>query len=47
MRIVIATLSILFSVCILALALFNPEKITVQLWPHTPEYTFPETPSPG
>ena len=44
MRIVIAALSILFSVFIIALALINTEKITVQLWPHTPEYTYPETP---
>ena len=44
MRIVIATLSILFTACILLVIVFNQEKVTLQLWPHTPDYTFPETP---
>src|SRR6058998_638491 len=43
MRIVIATLTILFAACIFVVAIMNPEPVTVRLWPDTPQYTYPNT----
>ena len=44
MRIVIATLSILFAVAVVGVALMNPEPITLVLWPGDPQYSYPDTP---
>ena len=44
MRIVIATLSILFAVSVVFIAAMNTTRVEVILWPHQPEYTFPDTP---
>lgn len=43
MRIVIATLSILFAASIVTVSLINHDPVTVRLWPNMPEYTFPDT----
>lgn len=43
MRIVIATLSILFAVCVVIVSLVNTDPVTVRLWPDSPEYTYPDT----
>ena len=44
MRIVIATLSILFAASVVTIALMNPERVTVVLWPDMPEYAYANTP---
>jgi hypothetical protein len=44
MRIVISALAIIFAGCVLFVAVLNPEKVLVRLWPNTPDYTFPDTP---
>src|SRR5213594_3691285 len=41
MRIVIATLSILFFFCVIVVSFINySQKVTVQLWPASPDYTY-------
>jgi len=44
MRIVYATLTVLFFGCILIVAYLNSARVTVTLWPDAPGYTYPETP---
>jgi hypothetical protein len=45
MRILIATLSMLFVACVVIVGIVNySELVTVRLWPDSPEYTYPSTP---
>lgn len=44
MRIVYATLTIFFFMCIAGVAFLNTERVTVYLWPDAPGYTFTDTP---
>jgi hypothetical protein len=44
MRIVIATLSILFAACVVTVSVVNPDRVTVRLWPDAPQYVYPDTP---
>lgn len=43
MRILIATLSVLFAACVILVSWMNRDPVTVILWPDSPEYTYPNT----
>src|SRR5213594_843495 len=45
MRIVIATLSVVFAACVIGVTILNyAERVTVRFWPNSPEYVYPDTP---
>ena len=45
MRIVIATLSVVFAACVIGVTILNyAERVTVRFWPNSPGYVYPETP---
>lgn len=44
MRIVISTLFLTFATIVIIVALMNPERVTLVLWPGAADYTYAETP---